>query len=123
METPRSGYASMLDDLPREFEEALLAMDRSRAFQVIEGALSLGVPPLRLAQMCITPALERIGRRWESGALALSQVYMGGRISEEVVESLFPAPEALRGRQPAIALALLEDYHALGKRGVPRAGP
>lgn len=121
METLSPAHASLLDALPREFEEALLAIDRTRAFRLMEGALNVGIPALRLAQTCITPALERIGQGWELGTLALSQVYMSGRISEEVVNSLFPEPEVLRGRQPAIALALLEDYHALGKRMVQLA--
>jgi len=118
MDTLPHSTTSWPDSLPGAFERALLAIDRVRAWQVMEDALRRGVPALQLAQMCITPALERIGQGWESGVLALSQVYMAGRIAEEVVDGLFPPPEVLRGGQPHIALALLEDYHALGKRMV-----
>lgn len=100
------------------FMEALLAVDQARAHQVLRAGLDEGVPPLALADGCITPGLEAIGSGWERGDLALSQVYMAGRITERLVEALFPVPADLRPGGPALALALLEDYHAMGKRMV-----
>lgn len=48
--------------------------------------------------------------------MALSQVYVSGRIAEEVVEDLFYKNENRRPDQPKIAIALLDDHHMLGKR-------
>jgi methanogenic corrinoid protein MtbC1 len=64
------------------------------------------------------PALERIGRDWEQGRIALSQVYMSGRICEQLVDNLLSESSAPRQSQPKMALATLGDYHLLGKRMV-----
>lgn len=106
------------DSHRRALEEALLAVERERVLEVLKRALDEGVAPLDLAENCVTPVLESLGAAWESGHLALSQIYMAGRLSEEAVQALLPSPEVLRGPGPSIALALLEDFHALGKRMV-----
>ncbi|MBD3197764.1 MAG: cobalamin-binding protein [Candidatus Lokiarchaeota archaeon] len=62
----------------------------------------------------IFPALEKIGKLWEEENLALSQVYMSGHISEELVIDLFPEPKDQFKDVPNVGLAVLEDYHALG---------
>jgi methanogenic corrinoid protein MtbC1 len=103
------------------FRDALLGLDRVRARNLVEQALAGGCPPLELADRCIVPVLEAIGEDWEAGRAALSQVYMAGRIAEEAVDGLFPDPDGLRPRAPAVAVALLEDYHGLGKRMVQLA--
>lgn len=46
----------------------------------------------------MVPALDRIGTGWENGTIALSQVYMSGRICEEVVDDLLPTG-APKGKQ------------------------
>jgi methanogenic corrinoid protein MtbC1 len=63
----------------------------------------------------IVPALEEIGRRWEKGDLALSQVYMAGVLIEEMITTLFPEEESTR-KQSRIGIVVLEDYHMLGER-------
>lgn len=99
-----------------ELVEALLAIDQVRARDVLRSRLDSGADPTSVADSCITRALETIGAEWEGGRLALSQVYMAGRITEALVEELFPAPAELRPEGPVLALALLEDYHGMGKR-------
>ena len=97
-------------------EDALLAMDRGAASRIIEAAASApGAGSASLADEIIVPALTSIGDQWESGAVALSQVYMAARILEEVLgdrlEPIPVPPGTLR-----IGIGVLEDYHALGKR-------
>ena len=43
----------------------------------------------------VVPALERIGAGWEQGRVALSQVYMSGRICEELVDTLLIGASSL----------------------------
>ena len=62
------------------------------------------------------PVLEKIGDDWEKGSIALSQVYMSGRICEELIDSVLPPQSPQRTSQPSMAVALLEDYHGLGKQ-------
>ena len=64
----------------------------------------------------LVPVLEEIGTGWENGTYALSQVYMSGRICEELVDLILPPTDVMRRTQPKIAIATLEDYHMLGKR-------
>jgi methanogenic corrinoid protein MtbC1 len=103
---------------------ALLAVDRVRAGRIIRDSCTPG-SPFSCLETLIVPALESVGRRWENGDVALSQVYMSGRICEEIVDTMLPRGDPRRVDQPAMAIAVLEDHHTLGKRivtSVLRAG-
>jgi methanogenic corrinoid protein MtbC1 len=97
------------------FVEALLAMDRL-AVQQLLAAPADPERRLRAIEQLVVPALEQVGAQWEQGELSLAQVYMSGRICEELVEELLPPSPAERISQPNIALTVLEDFHLLGKR-------
>jgi len=98
-----------------EFEQALLSLDRLAARNML---LESGgaETPFQLVEKLVVPALERIGAGWEQGRVALSQVYMSGRICEELVDTLLPADGLGRKNRPKMAIAVLQDYHLLGKR-------
>jgi len=102
-----------MEKIIREFEQALLAMDRQRAGAIVEKA---SVEPVVFVEAVMVPALERIGEGWEAGEVSLSQVYMSGRICEGFISELLPPADAAAGAHPPMALAVLEDYHMLGKR-------
>lgn len=102
-------------DAGRRFEEALLSLDRIGARTLLENAAS-GVSALHAVESLVIPALERIGTGWERGELALSQIYMSGRICEELVDVLLPPGASERRDLPRMAIAVLEDFHLLGKR-------
>jgi methanogenic corrinoid protein MtbC1 len=103
------------DPLFEEFLEALLALDRLRLARLL-GARADGMKPLAAVEQLVVPALKQIGDQWEQGHLSLAQVYMSGRICEEIVDSVLPASSPRRTDQPPLAIAVLEDYHLLGKR-------
>jgi methanogenic corrinoid protein MtbC1 len=105
-------------------QNALLAVDRVHAGRIAKESCKSGAPFVCLETLVI-PALEEVGRLWESGDIALSQVYMSGRICEEIVDTMLPAGDPRRIDQPKMAIAVLEDHHTLGKRivvSVLRAG-
>jgi methanogenic corrinoid protein MtbC1 len=105
-------------------QDALLAVDRIGAGRIVKESCTPGSPFMCLESL-IVPALEEIGRRWEAGDAALSQVYMSGRICEEIVDTMLPPEDTRRVNQPQMAIAVLEDHHTLGKRiviSVLRAG-
>jgi len=105
-------------------ENALLSVDRIKAGRIVRDSCTPG-SPLAGLETLIVPALEEIGRRWEKGEVALSQVYMSGRICEEIVDTMLPKEDPRRVDQPKMAIAVLEDHHTLGKRivlSVLRAG-
>ncbi|MEI6179475.1 MAG: cobalamin-dependent protein [Chloroflexales bacterium] len=100
-----------------EFLEALLAIDRLAVRQIFSRSVDQ-TDAIALIEQLIVPALEQIGAQWEQGELSLAQVYMSGRICEEIVDTLLPPAKLQRISQPPMAIAVLEDYHLLGKRMV-----
>jgi len=101
--------------ITEEFVEALLCLDHIRADELMARA---GKGPLAAQQTerVIVESLARIGQGWEKGEVALAQVYMAGRICEDIVDRAFAASAAPRKRSPRMAIATLDDYHFLGKR-------
>lgn len=98
------------------FLDALLDTGRVAAQRVLESACQEAGPAAALDALMM-PALESVGARWESGELALSQVHMSGRICEEIMEALLPFQDGSGGDGvPQVAIGVLEDYRALGKR-------
>jgi methanogenic corrinoid protein MtbC1 len=72
--------------------------------------------PASAVEELVVPALDLIGRAWEAGDVALSQVYMSARICEELVAAVPELATPFRPDRPRLAMAALEDHHLLGKR-------
>ncbi|MEI6414775.1 MAG: cobalamin-dependent protein [Pseudomonadota bacterium] len=103
-------------NLLNEFSQVLESLDRLRAEELFRQALTLG-SPLEMVEKLIVPVLEKIGDDWDSGKVALSQVYMSGRLCEDLMSSIFQTEVVTRpGHQPRQAIVVLQDYHMLGKR-------
>ncbi len=100
------------------FELALLAIDRVGARETLIAATSGAAAgdALKVAEGVVTEALEHIGDEWEHGAVSLAQLYMAGRIAEQIVGEVLPPSRHDDDRRPRVAIAVLEDHHALGKR-------
>jgi methanogenic corrinoid protein MtbC1 len=105
----------LLEDIISPFEAALLSLDRLKANEILEETSGTWSSMEQLKYI-VVPALERIGSGWETGRIALTQVYMAGRICEELVEKILPREAPDRKRQPEMAITVLKDYHLLGKR-------
>jgi len=107
-----------------DFREALLSSDSDAAAAILAEYLVSGTVD-QFIESVLVEALDQIGDGWEKGLYALSQVYMSGRICEDLVEKILPDESGLRKNKPKIAIALLNDYHTLGKRivyAILRAG-
>lgn len=98
-----------------QFRQALEALDHPRAERLFEQALGQS-SPLETVEGLIVPALTGIGQGWEEGSVALSQVYMSGRLCEQLVDRVLPPSDPLRKGQPGQAIVVLNDFHLLGKR-------
>lgn len=99
-------------------EDALLSLDRTAVRDVLHRTdRDLELTPTEVADLVISPALSRIGDGWERGLVALSEVYMSAKIAEECISIWGRLPSPSPGG-PRIAIGVLEDYHALGKRVV-----
>jgi methanogenic corrinoid protein MtbC1 len=112
--------AELVDD----FREALLSSDTDAAASILAEYL-VNKRAFDFIEEVVVKTLDQIGDGWEKGEYALSQVYMSGRICEDLLEKVLPDESGLRKARPKIAIALLNDYHTLGKRivyAVLRAG-
>jgi trimethylamine corrinoid protein len=97
-------------------EEALLALDRTEVVRILASlATERAEERVALADRVIAPALLAIGEAWDRGDVALSQVYMAGRLVEQVLGEHLPAGPPRPGA-PRIGVGVLVDRHALGKR-------
>ncbi|MBU1013649.1 MAG: cobalamin-dependent protein [Bacteroidetes bacterium] len=96
-------------------EQALLSLDQEAAERIILEA-EIASSPIKTAGDLISATLVRIGDSWESGNLSLSQVYMSGIICEKVIDKILPPQSPIRKSQPKMAIAVVEDFHLLGKR-------
>lgn len=102
--------------LSQKFEAALLSLDRVAAGKILQSQLKSANSPLEHLENIVIPAMDSIGRAWDKGSVSLSQVYMSGRICEDLIGSILPPHSAERKERPSLAIAVLDDYHLLGKR-------
>ncbi|MDG5800765.1 cobalamin-dependent protein [Marinilabiliaceae bacterium ANBcel2] len=98
-----------------QFEEALLNLDKIGARSLLLANEDKN-GSAEVINKIVVPALKHIGDAWQNGSLALSQIYMSGKICEQLVDELLPAASNQRRSQPKMAIAVLNDYHFLGKR-------
>jgi methanogenic corrinoid protein MtbC1 len=108
-------WENRLHEFTNELQVALAALDRPRIEALFDDAVrSLG--PMQAIEELMVPALVHLGQEWDDGRIALSQIYMSSRICEDIVERMLPAAAAERKSHPRLAIAVLSDYHTLGKR-------
>jgi len=101
-------------DRTNDFMQALLSLDRSSAKKIMTDKYK-GNTPLKFIEEVVVVALEQMGVGWQNGTVALSQVYMGGRICEDLVDEILPPESPERKNQPRMAICVLSDHHILGK--------
>ncbi|MDZ4182616.1 MAG: cobalamin-dependent protein [Candidatus Cloacimonadaceae bacterium] len=97
------------------FIKALLSMDQDAARRLMEN-LTNDRDAIKITSQLIVPALEFIGSGWERGNIALSQVYMSGRICEKLIDEILPPGSPQRTDLPVMGIGVLNDHHVLGKR-------
>jgi methanogenic corrinoid protein MtbC1 len=102
-------------ELEKQFTSALLSVDRLTVKEILTQP-GLASSPYELVEKLVVPVLESIGRGWETGQYSLSQVYMSGKICEDMVDLIMPPLDKMRRSQPKMAIVVLQDYHLLGKR-------
>lgn len=99
----------------KELEEALLLLDRIKVNRIISKIIKLD-RKINIIDRVIVPIMDRIGTGWEDGTVSLSQVYISGRICEDIVNSLLPDNRNANDNPSKLAVFVYEDYHLLGKR-------
>ncbi len=108
----------------KDLVSALLSVDRVALGRIIASS-EINQSPGFFVEQLIVPAMETIGRGWETGVYSLSQVYMSSRLCEEIAVRMLPPTSEASRIHPKMAIAVLEDYHLLGLRivhSILRAG-
>jgi len=80
------------------FREALLSMDRISASKALNDAFSSDA--IQGVENTVLLTLEGIGDDWDKGALSLSQVYMAGVLTEDLVPPFFSAENTISFNHP-----------------------
>ena len=96
------------------FEAALLSLDRLKAKEIILSQSEQN-GAMKTIEKLVVPVLSRIGDGWENGDLSLAQIYMSGKLCEELISQVMPATQSHQKQQTRMAIAVLEDHHTLGK--------
>ena len=97
-----------------DFMQAILSLDRITAKRIFDDQCHR-MTPIEFIDEVIVVTLDRLGVGWQEGTIALSQVYMGGRICEDLVNEILPPGNPERRDQPKMAVCVLSDHHQLGK--------
>jgi methanogenic corrinoid protein MtbC1 len=103
-----------MNEIQNSFKVSLLGMNRYDAHKILSENLS----SMDIIEQLIVPVLEEIGDGWETGDYSLSQVYMSGVITEELVEKYFDQIERRDDKLTSLKCGIVtfDDYHTLGKR-------
>lgn len=94
---------------------SLLVVDRVQFHEILAELLAMH-SPLAVLEEYVTPVLQRIGSGWGEGQYALSQMYMGGKLCEEVIPTLLKEHVIPQKNKVPLAIAVLQDHHILGKK-------
>ncbi|MBI9013136.1 MAG: cobalamin-dependent protein [Clostridiales bacterium] len=98
-----------------KFKKALLELNRLEVTSILEQVKGYQ-DKTNFVEDILVPVLEEIGDGWEDGTVALSQVYISGRICEELIEVLYPQTHDEANDKPTIAIVTYDDFHPLGKK-------
>ncbi|MCU7835260.1 MAG: cobalamin-dependent protein [gamma proteobacterium symbiont of Taylorina sp.] len=98
----------------QKLKEALLSLNRLQA-ESISKRLTKERDSLSLVEEIFIPVLEDIGQGWEEGKYGLSQVYWSARFCEEWIAQNLLDESGTVTDNPRMAIAVLEDFHSLGK--------
>lgn len=96
------------------FVEFLLEFDKKSALDFLKEKAD-SADFINFFSEVITGSLEKIGKMWEKGLVSLSQVYMSGRICEDLVNHFFKDRGYKNNSPLKIAAVTYEDHHNLGK--------
>jgi uroporphyrinogen decarboxylase len=108
----------MLDDIIKNYNEAVLDTDRVRALQVVADAVAQGVSPEDIVFKVVIPGMDMMVKALSEGFdTNLAQHFMTSQIAADVTEKmllLFKAPPSIVGT--VIIGTASGDLHTLGKR-------
>ncbi len=108
----------MLDDIIKNYNEAVMDTDRTRALQVVADAIEAGVSPEDIVFKVVIPGMDMMVKALSEGFdTNLAQHFMTSQIAADVTEKmlvLFNKPPEIVGT--VVIGTAAGDLHTLGKR-------
>ena len=112
--TARPSRAASRAATVRRLEDRLCANDEAGAWRLVEDALVAGAEPIDVLVDVISPAMARVGDRWEAGELTVADEHQATAIAHRVVGRLGPRFARRGRRRGTVAIGSPEgDHHAL----------
>jgi diguanylate cyclase (GGDEF)-like protein len=104
--------------LAAAYVAALRDGEPAAAADVLATGLSAGIPPVRLLDCVVTPAMHEIGRLWERAEITVADEHVATAITHRALARVYPAMlHALPGSRSRVVLAGVEgERHGLGAR-------
>ncbi|MBU5615311.1 cobalamin-dependent protein [Geomonas sp. Red51] len=107
------------EELYRQLLDAMMNADRARAAEIIDSALSGGIPPARVITDILDPAIVRLGAMWEGESISLAQNFIASKIAEDALLRCLPERKEPHGPKGVAVIGNIEDdFHSLGRRTV-----
>jgi corrinoid protein of di/trimethylamine methyltransferase len=97
--------------------EAIISGDAKASQTITQQALAEGIDPLKLVNEYMVPAMDEVGRRFESCEYFVPELLISARAMKAALELIRPVLSA-RGNQPAgrVAIGTVRgDLHDIGK--------
>jgi len=105
----------ILDDL----FEAITKLDMGRAQSLAQAALDQGIDPVETIDSAIRPALDFVGKKYQTGEIFLPELMIAAKTTEAAVSVLEPAllkKGVQVGSGPKVIMATVKgDIHDIGK--------
>ncbi|MBI4660577.1 MAG: corrinoid protein [Verrucomicrobia bacterium] len=101
----------------QQLYESILSGDAKQARALTEQALTAGVDPLRLVNDFMAPAMDEVGRRFESNEYFVPELLLSARAMKSALELIRPLLVA-RGEKPTgrVVIGTVKgDLHDIGK--------
>src|SRR5208282_2447214 len=101
----------------KELYDAILSGDAKKALAATEAGLAAGEAPLDLIQQSMVPAMDEVGRLFESEEYFVPELLLSGRAMKGAMELLKPLLSAA-GQKMAVRVVIgtvKGDLHDIGK--------
>ncbi len=103
--------------LSKELYDAILNGDAKKALAATEAGIAAGVAPMELIQQSMVPAMDEVGRLFESEEYFVPELLLSGRAMKGAMELLKPMLAAA-GQKMAVRVVIgtvKGDLHDIGK--------
>ncbi len=106
----------MFQELVEKLFNAMLVLDYENVKNILLDSINNSENQDFTSEELLIESQKKFGELWVQGDIALSQVYMAGKICEDVIEEISPNFKPKNLYSEKIYTVVLEDFHILGKK-------